>query len=358
MCRFLRPSEIPSLVARVLIRDSRGRSCGAWWSVVERAQSGRGGVVGIIAERGGGKSTFLHRLASELDGAVAVVECGFRGSDELQERLAEALGFGAGPVSAEQMSERLAETGNRVIAIDNVHRMARPVIGGQQELDRFADFAEGIAGTLLWVLTFDRFAVQVMRRAQPRRGLMYDIVELPPWTPEQIGQLLEQRCGEAGIAPDFGSVVIPREYLETAHETEEERNRASIFRSIADLSAGNPVLALHHWANCLRLDGVDGRLVVRLPTQPSGRELEKATLQRLLVLRVIAHSEMISAEDIVDSLGYPTREVTSILYSAVVRGWVEEVDGRYRLSWTWFRPITRVLERRNLLEPSLGEMLS
>ena len=32
-----------------------------------------------------------------------------------------------------------------------------------------------------------------------------------------------------------------------------------------------------------------------------------------------------------------------------MRGWIEEVDGHHRVTWKWFRTITRVLVRRNFL---------
>ena len=54
-------------------------------------------------------------------------------------------------------------------------------------------------------------------------------------------------------------------------------------------------------------------------------------------------------QDIADNLRLPQGAVSSAMHFAVLRGWIEETEGRYRLSWTWFRSITRVLTRQNLL---------
>ena len=43
------------------------------------------------------------------------------------------------------------------------------------------------------------------------------------------------------------------------------------------------------------------------------------------------------------------RQVNDALRYALGRGYVEEIDGRYRIRWKWFRTITRFLSRRHLL---------
>jgi hypothetical protein len=47
---------------------------------------------------------------------------------------------------------------------------------------------------------------------------------------------------------------------------------------------------------------------------------------------------MLESAQVADSLRY-----------AKTRGWVVETDGRYCLSWEWFRAVTTHLERRHLL---------
>ena len=69
----------------------------------------------------------------------------------------------------------------------------------------------------------------------------------------------------------------------------------------------------------------------------------------LLILRVVAQSEWTTREEIVNSLQLPVAEVTGALRLATARGWLETENGRYRLTWKWFRSITLVLARKNLL---------
>ena len=61
-------------------------------------------------------------------------------------------------------------------------------------------------------------------------------------------------------------------------------------------------------------------------------------------------AEQISLADIAANLRYPDATVRNALHFSLVKGWVEALDdGRYSLSLPWFRTVTRVLARKNLL---------
>jgi hypothetical protein len=116
-----------------------------------------------------------------------------------------------------------------------------------------------------------------------------------------------------------------------------------------DAADGNPAVALRLWADSLAVTE-DGKVIVHLPSPPATSEIEKLTPTQLLVLRVIAQSELIARDEIVESLRFSEANVGNAILVSLQQGWVEEVDGRYRLSWDWYRTITRVLVRRNFLD--------
>jgi DNA-binding IclR family transcriptional regulator len=102
------------------------------------------------------------------------------------------------------------------------------------------------------------------------------------------------------------------------------------------------------WADSLCPDE-EGRIFVTIPAQPQSRDLDHLSQNILLVLRAIAQSEVISQADIADNLRLPTGAVSSAMHYSMSRGWIEETVAGYRLSWEWFRTITTVLARQNLL---------
>lgn len=128
----------------------------------------------------------------------------------------------------------------------------------------------------------------------------------------------------------------------------EERNRAGIYAMISSLSRGNPSIAIRLFADCLRVNSIGG-FDVTLPANLDAQMLENASIKMLLVLRVIAQSELISMDDIKSNLRFDPPVIEATLNFTVFTGWVEHQDGLYRLTWPWFRTITRILARKNLL---------
>ena len=50
-----------------------------------------------------------------------------------------------------------------------------------------------------------------------------------------------------------------------------------------------------------------------------------------------------------DNLRYPRSVIENAIQFALDRGWIEIHNDHYSLSLTWFRSVTRVLSRQNLL---------
>jgi len=315
-------------------------------SLNRRIKSNQGGVVAIVGERGIGKSAFLQSLRAQLEERIICLECQRGNFTEIEEGLATALSIEE--TTPASIAEGLTRAGTRVIAIDGLHRLVRPVIGGQADLTRLTKLVEDVQTNILWVFTVDSFAWQFIRRARADQSTITDVIELPAWSEEQLTELIDQRNSEASIDAEFGNVQIPAEHAVTTLDTPGARSKAGIYRMLWTFSGGNPAVALRLWANCLYYDEHD-HLCVRTPAHPVIADLDSASHNVLLVLRSIAQSEMISEKDIVDNLRLPSGAVSSAIHYCVSRGWIEDRDGRYWLSMDWFRTITRTLARHNLL---------
>ena len=206
---------------------------------------------------------------------------------------------------------------------------------------------------MLWAFALNRVAWRYISRARAHRMALDEVLELPVWSERQIGELIELRCSEAGIEPDFTRLVLPRRIDEGQYDTVDERNRAGIYRLITTIAGGSPAMALKLWTECLGV-AADGRLVVRLPELPETGELERGDISLLLVLRVIMQCELASAEDIIESLRLTTGEAHNALRFLTQRGWIELTEGRYQVSDSWYGAVVNVLERRNLIQLRLG----
>ncbi len=316
--------------------------------MVALAGRGQQGEVLIAAERGGGKSHLFARLAQRLDDNMVLLDCPPGGGSAFLKEFGAALNIEAADLSPETISQQLAEKRIRAVGIDNFHRLARPALGGQKEIDEMAELFQHIKAQLFWFLGFDWAAWQYISRVRADRLFVEQIIELPLWSEAQIEELIEQRCQHAGIEPDFSELTLPRHFEDSSFDTLEEQNRTGFFRILWNASDGNPVVALQLWMECIRV-AEDGSILVSLPKLPSTADFDEASITVLLILRVIAQSGYASLQEIVDSLKFPEPDVAGALRLAVNHGWIDYLDGRYRLSWKWFRTITRVLARQNLL---------
>lgn len=316
--------------------------------LIRRANGSETGIVAVVGERGIGKSAMLNDVTAALEDKAILLECNGGQYAELERALCDALSVAS--LTPEAMSDEMQNRDIRLVAVQNVHRLSRPVIGGQAELKKLSNLIEAIDHKVLWVFSVDCFAWQFLRRARADQSSIHEVVDVPSWSEEQLSALIQQRNESAGIEPSFSKAQIPAEYAVTSYDTADERNEAGIYRMLWTISGGNPAVALLTWSDCLYFESEDDpQVYVRAPSQPSARDLDTAAHNVLLVLRCIAQAELITEEDIVDNLRLPQGAVGSAMHYCKSQGWISEEAGRYRLSMRWFRTITRALARQNLL---------
>jgi hypothetical protein len=308
---------------------------------------GLGGTALLVAERGGGKTHLLRRLADRFDDRALILDCPRDGFESVQRALLRELDA---PESQELGAalEQLGDRAPRFIAIDNYDRLARPVIDGHRELAKMAETVRDLETSVVWIVTFDRAAWEYIEHLRDDHAMPSQMIELPAWTEEQIGALIDLRTREAQLEPDFSKLEIPRQFDEVGYDSQEERTRFGIHRILWDTSGGNPQVAMELWADSLGVDRT-GKTIPHLPRPMSAAALEAAHPSALLVLRMLLRAEGSRLDELIRFLGLPVGEVRGALHTATLRGWVELCDGRYRVTGPWFRPLTIVLGRRNLM---------
>ncbi len=308
----------------------------------------RKGGAAVIAEQGGGKTHLFERLKNRFENKMMVFECPSGGIGPVLIKFAESLGLDASDLTAKVISDRLQERQIKVVAIDSLHRLSRPAFGGQRGMDQLGELISPIRDAVFWFYGINMAAYHYISRVRASRLFLDDILRLPMWTEDQIRELIEMRSSQAGFEPDFSELILPSQFDDIDYDTVEDRNRFGFYRILWNASDGNPMVSLHLWADSLRI-APDNRILVSLPQLPATSELEKVSMTMLLSLRVIAQSESANQEEIVESLRLPTAEISGALRLAETRRWIKSIDGRYRITWKWFRSITQVLARNNML---------
>jgi len=317
-------------------------------ALVDRINADKGGVVGIVGERGIGKNGFLRQVADAHNHGTLFIECRAGSAVEIVAEFGRQLELDIARVSDAELNAALEARDIRFIAIFDLHLLVRPVIGGFSELAGLSSLFARVQVPLVWGISVDRYAYQFIARARDDYQLVDSMVQLRPWTEDQIGEFVEQRCESAGLQPDFSKIRVPRQYMDVAQDAIEDRNRVGLYTMLSAMSRGNPAIAIRLFADCIRMTA-DGVAEVSLPANRDDQVFSQQPINSLLVLRVIAQVELITYDDIVSNLRLAPAVVTSALQMARLHGWVEEHNGQYRISLSWFRVITQTLGRQNLL---------
>ena len=319
--------------------------------VTETIEFGHGGVIALVGERGIGMSMLLQRLSSTFDGNAMIIECTMQGFDGIKQAFAQQFSIPKDQLNSYQLVDLIEQSNIRFIAFDNFHLLVRPKMDGATELNRLNDFLAPLRSKLKLslIVTMLKPAYMYISSIGSERAMLEDRIELPAWNLEQMSEFIDARSRQAGLEPDFSNIDIPHQYDDVDNDSPEGRTRSGFYRILWNVSAGNPSVALRLWRDSLAVTS-DGRTLVQiLPDIFAGDQLDKANLSIMLMLRVIAQSGKTTAEDIVESLQLPPAAIENSLHFALFRGWVEETDGYYQITWRWFRTINRVLARQNLL---------
>lgn len=93
----------------------------------------------------------------------------------------------------------------------------------------------------------------------------------------------------------------------------------------------------------------DEHFYATLPVAQDIHLIESFDINTLLVLRVICQFGRVSTADLVNNLRLHGLVVNSAIATCMAQGIVELVNGRYQVSWNWYRVVARFLARQNLL---------
>jgi len=307
-----------------------------------------GGLYALVGEKGSGKSSALRHLTS-LIGPTVTVEA-TKGLPSLRDALAKAANQPAG-ASIEAIARHFDQQGPlKAVLLDDAQRLVQPVMGGLAPFDQLISLARSHSGRCAWVFSLDQVIWDFLQRARGARPLFDEVVMLTPWREDEIVELIKVRSAQAGVSASFERLLdrMPLTADEIDKREAVEERAASFYRLLWDYSTGNPGVAMHMWSSALGVDRA-GTTFVRAFQGRDSTDLEQLPDAAIFVLRAVLQLAPAMPEEIARSTMVRPAEVADALRYALARGYVEKVDGAYRVSWAWFRVLTRFLQRRHLL---------
>ncbi|MGE3669427.1 MAG: AAA family ATPase [Polyangiaceae bacterium] len=312
-----------------------------------------GGVFAIVGERGSGKSTLLKRVLKEHPDSI-YQRCPNGGASALLKQLKDQLELPIDADNTRVIAALDAIHEDNALIVDDAHRLVKPTIGGLRDLDEMLTLARDSSTLCTWVFAFDSTVFELVERARGTRPIFDDVIVMQPWREEAIAELLEGRTKQCGLEPSFeGLLESDSDGDEIEHAERLASTKRGYYRLLWDYSAGNPAVALHFWRKSLGISE-GGELQVGLFRAPPTSDLEQLPDGASFVLRAIVRLDPATVDGIAETTQLPLHQVLDTVRYADFRGYLmRDEDGRLRVTWTWFRAVTRVLSRRHLLNVSL-----
>lgn len=319
-------------------------------AVIARINAPGGGVFAIVGERGLGKTSVLERIVKSASD-VHLMQCPFGGMSQFAPAFLTAIGA-KDDDALEDAAKSLDDPSHAegAILVDDAHRLILPMMGGLRHFDRVLAIARKHSTNVAWVFAFDDVIWRFFERMRGTRPLFDDVIRLSAWSEEAITKLLVARSERVSIDPSFDHLIddLPADADEIDREEALARTEGAYYRLIWDYAAGNPGVALHVWRTLLGVDA-KGTPRVRLFEAPSMKELETLPDNAIFVLRALVQLERAQPEALAKATSIPLHEVEDAVRFGAVRGYFRSGPDGYWVSWSWFRVITRFLQRKHLL---------
>jgi hypothetical protein len=291
-------------------------------------REGQGGSLLLSAPKGCGKTTWLLRLAEELETDPTWLE------PQVDHPLCRYL-LGDGPPPEE----------SGVIFIDGLHRFLLRAPGRLQPYERLCAWMEDAGRHSLLVVSIHEPFWRYVTAVKPLRVPFRYELALSRWSEDEIRHLLMARAACSGVVHEFDDLVVEDHSSAAAVA----RSGEAYIRLLWDHADGSPRVALHFWLRSLVPVG-QNRVRVRLFRSPPTDVLtDLPDHAQWLMATLVLHDGLRPAEA-AEVLRWPQDRCLALLEQGADRALLETDDhGRYRPPPSWERTVERHLRRRNYL---------
>ncbi|MFW5968907.1 MAG: hypothetical protein ACOCV2_15390, partial [Persicimonas sp.] len=318
----------------------------------------------IVGERGMGKRSLVHHVLpphlfarydfddSQLQ--TVRIDEHVESEEELCACL-EPLVEGGAPRTLSHLERRLMESDEqRIVLIENGDKVYTRTPEGFEMCARLLSMMERTGDSTLWIVLMSRAATTVLDTAVEITDYFTHVLELEPLSGDQIERMVMMRHQASGFDIDFvppeagylDKVRHPIRYNEAVRQP-----KSAYFERLAELSQGNPLLALLYWRESIRLAAPNSSGIVVEPLPEAEMALtDGLSLQKKLILATLTQHQALTAPQLAHIVGIDLEAMHTELAYLRRLGFIAPVQGTssYRL-----RPLAGVLVTRELRELNL-----
>lgn len=325
-----------------------------WASVLAWRDQKQRGVMALIADRGGGRQTWLdvktQKLADKGYGVARIsLEHRITGEEPLCMWLSRSLGA---PVvkTVPELVEALEKRPPTVVVLERAHYVFLRTVGGFEAMRALLEVI-GASPRHFWLCCFHKPSWGYLSRLDRllKIHLFREVVELPALQEAELQKLTRDRTAAAGYRVDFGGLVR-RGALSGDIEGELERATRAFYRVLGEASLGNPAVALKLWRESLTPTS-DKTLQVRLGAAVQESRAVDLAEPELFTLAALRMQEGLSEPELAQVNNVSAAAVRASLQVLAAKGLVEpgHLDG-WEVPLRHLATVTRTLAHKNLIE--------
>lgn len=317
---------------------------------------GRGLALAVVAEKGGGKTSYLHRLEAEGKGAWQPVwlslDESISGADQLLPLLAGALGHPEAAGLAE-LAATLKEDGRRrLLFLENLHNLFLRTVKGFDGLREFLLFLAETREQIGWVVSCGHFGWRYLSRVLPLERYFSRPIRLEGLDARELEDLVLLRHRVSGFRLVFDPPETGRD-RRRLQRLRDERQRHRLlqrryFDRLRELSAGNIRAALVYWLSSVREIRED-TLVIGPPQEFDPAFLQQLPPEDLFYLGALLQHEMLDAGQLATVFRSSEGAATLVVDRLRELGVLTPCPGGFGVHSLLYRPVVKVLRERNIL---------
>ncbi|WP_101759340.1 AAA family ATPase [Oceanicoccus sp. KOV_DT_Chl] len=305
----------------------------------------------IAGEKGGGKSTTIHRLQEWLTaehGDLNIRSVDIPAKIITAEAVATLLGAELNVDLSGGPAELVKTDGERqptVIILENAHNFFLREVGGLAGWEALLSFTHARLSNIFWVISVNSQSWAYLSNVFGRDYQFSSVTYTRPWSLNDIRSLVLSRNQLSGFRIRYDSILLSTR----GPEAGSIRNAEQLYFSLLwDACRGNPMLALQMWLGSIT---VNRQIVtVGLPVEVNAAALEKLGEELHFVYAALVMHENMTSDELVAVTAIPHGVVRSALKTAFDTGFIERtILRRYRIVPLWYPAITKFLARKNLL---------
>jgi hypothetical protein len=343
------------LVPREKKLDVVGRAFNRW-------QRQHAASVAVFGEKGSGKTTLVRmarrQLFPEHRFVSAPLASTVRGPAELARQLAGLFELDEHD-DLDSLADAIASGKPVVAVLEDAHHLFERTVGGFDVVFDFLDLLSRTRHRVFWILTMDGYAWEYLDRILGigqhfafqvnTTTLEADKLERAIMARHEVsGYALRFEAEEADEAEDRARAWRPFRRRQQGRLSRREEARRAFFRELNEIAEGNIFQGMFYWLRAIA-SVEEYTLVLRPPRMMDMEFLEQMPLFDLHTIAAIVLHGGFSAEQ--HARVFQMNPASSTLHLAALAdaNLLFRFDDEYKINKVLYRPLVRLLRRRNLL---------